>query len=132
MENHYFKATDVKLTKHITVPAEFIDEQFRRFNRYPMRQRFETMTDYILEMMTLKHYFKVTTTERNLLKKEIQKMFAGNNALQVYKDFFMWSGKPEMFKTHKNRTLEYADLAPLAYLHVALEGLPAPSRIKHL
>lgn len=59
-------------------------------------------------------------------------MFAGNNALQVYKDFFMWSGKPEMFKTHKNRTLEYADLAPLAYLHVALEGLPAPSRIKHL
>ena len=37
-----------------------------------------------------------------------------------------------MFKTHKNRTLEYADLAPLAYLHVALEGLPAPSRIKHL
>ena len=132
MENHYFKATDVKLTKHITVPAEFIDEQFRRFNRYPMRQRFETMTDYILEMMTLKHYFKVTTTERNLLKKEIQKMFAGNNDLQVYKDFFIWSGKPEMFKTHKNRTLEYADLAPLAYLHVALEGLPAPSRIKHL
>ena len=47
MENHYFKATDVKLTKYITVPAEFIDEQFRRFNRYPMRQRFETMTDYI-------------------------------------------------------------------------------------
>ena len=68
------------------------------------------MTDYILEMMTLKHYFKVTTTERNLLKKEIQKMFAGNNDLQVYKDFFIWSGKPEMFKTHKNRTLEYADL----------------------
>ena len=30
MENNYFKATDVKLTKHITVPAEFIDEQFRR------------------------------------------------------------------------------------------------------
>ncbi len=59
-------------------------------------------------------------------------MFAGNNDLQVYKDFFIWSGKPEMFKTHKNRTLEYADLAPLAYLHVALEGLPAPSRIKHL
>ena len=46
---------------------EFIDEQFRRFNRYPMRQRFETMTDYILEMMSLKHYFKATTAERNLL-----------------------------------------------------------------
>ncbi len=132
MENNYFKATDVKLTKHITVPAEFIDEQFRRFNRYPMRQRFETMTDYILEMMSLKHYFKATTAERNLLKKEIQKMFAGNNDIQVYKDFFTWIGKPEMFKMRKNRTLEYADLAPLAYLHIALEGTPTLSRVKHL
>lgn len=132
VENHYFKATDVKLTRHITVPAEFIDEQFRRFNRYPMRRRFETMTDYILEMMTLRHYFRATTAERNLLKKEIQKMFAGNNDIQVYKDFFEWAGKPEMFKTRKNRTLEYADLAPLAYLHMALDGNPTPSRVKHL
>lgn len=132
VENHYFKATDVKLTRHITVPAEFIDEQFRRFNRYPMRRRFETMTDYILEIMTLRHYFRATTAERNLLKKEIQKMFAGNNDIQVYKDFFEWAGKPEMFKTRKNRTLEYADLAPLAYLHMALDGNPTPSRVKHL
>lgn len=132
MENNYFKATDVKLTKHITVPAEFIDEQFRRFNRYPMRKRFETMTDYILEMMALRHYFKATTAERNLLKKEIQKMFSGNSDIQVYKDFFTWIGKPEMFKMRKNRTLEYADLGPLAYLHIALEGTPTPSRVKHL
>lgn len=132
VENHYFKATDVKLTRHITVPAEFIDEQFRRFNRYPMRRRFETMTDYILEMMTLRHYFRATTAERNLLKKEIQKMFAGNNDIQVYKDFFEWAGKPEMFKTRKNRTLEYADLAPLAYLHMALDGNPTQPRVKHL
>lgn len=49
MENHYFRATDVKLTKYITIPAEFVGEQFKRFHRYPIRQRFETMTDYILE-----------------------------------------------------------------------------------
>ena len=55
MENNYFKATDVKLTKYITVPAEFINEQFKRFHRYPIRQRFETMTDYILEMMQLQY-----------------------------------------------------------------------------
>ena len=48
MENNYFKATDVKLTGHITIPSEYIEEQFRRFNRYPMRQRFEAMTDYLL------------------------------------------------------------------------------------
>ena len=69
IENNYFRARDVTLTKHITVPAEFIEEQFRRFHRYPMRQRFETMTDYILEMMKLQYNFTVGTAEKNLLKK---------------------------------------------------------------
>lgn len=131
IENHYFRAEDVKLTKHITVPAEFIEEQFHRFNRYPMRQRFEAMTDYILDMMKVQYAFTVTTAERNFLKKEIKRMFAGNNDLQVYKDFFAWIGKPELFKMRKNRILEYADIAPLAYLHIALEG-GTKNYVKHL
>lgn len=91
MENNYFKATDVKLTKYITIPAEFINEQFKRFHRYPIRQRFETMTDYILEMMQLQYNLTVSTPEKNQLKKEIKKMFAGNNDLQIYKDFLSGS-----------------------------------------
>ena len=132
IENNYFKAVDVKLTKYITIPAGYIEEQFRRFNRYPMRQRFETMTDYILEMMNIQYNFTATTSEKNLLKKEIRKMFAGNNDIQLYKDFFEWVGKPEMFKMRKNRTLEYADLAPLAYLHISLEANSVQSHVKHL
>lgn len=132
IENNYFKAADVKLTKYITIPAGFISEQFKRFHRYPIRQRFETMTDYILEMMKLQYNLTVTTAEKNLLKKEIKNMFAGNNDLQIYKDFFEWAGKPEMFKMRKNRTLEYADLAALAYLHIALNGNNAQSYVKHL
>lgn len=132
MENNYFRATDVKLNKYVTIPAGFIEEQFKRFNRYPMRRRFETMTEYILEMMNVKYNFTPTTTEKNLLKKEIRKMFAGNNDLQVYKDFFAWAGKSNMFKMHKNHTLEYADLAPMAYLHLALDGNPSRHSVKHL
>ena len=132
IENNYFKATDVQLTRYVTVPAEFIDEQFRRFNRYPMRKRFETMADYIVELTEVKYNFEVTTAERNMLKKEIKKMFAGNDDLQVYKDFFAWIGKPEMYKMRKNRTIEHADLAPLAYLHIALEGSNTNHAVKHL
>jgi len=131
IENNYFKAKDVKLTKYVTIPADFIDEQFRRFNRYPMRMRFEAMTDYILEMMKLNYQIGATTAERNLLKKEIKQMFAGNNDLQIYKDFFEWVGKPGLLKMRKNRTLEYADLAPLAYLHLAMEGRKT-NNVKHL
>lgn len=132
MENHYFKAADVQLTAHITVPAGYIDEQFRRFNRYPMRRRFEAMTDYILEMLAVKYYFTATTAVRNLLKKEIRGMFAGNNDMAVYKDFFEWAGRPHLFKLRKGRMLEYADLAPLAYLRIALEGTATHTQVKHL
>lgn len=132
IENNYFNATDVQLTKYVAIPAEFIEEQFRRFNRYPMRQRFETMTDYILEMAQIQYRILATTVDRNMLKKEIKKMFAGNNDIQVYKDFFEWMGKSEMFKMRKNRTLEYSDLAPLAYIHMALDGNKNKNHVKHL
>jgi len=132
IENNYFMAVDVKLTMHYTIPAEFIEEQFRRFDRYPIRQRFEVMTDYILEMAQVKYRIDVTTTNRNMLKKEIRSMFAGNNNLEVYRGFFEWIGKPEMFKLRKNRTLEYADLAPLVYLHIALGGKTPRTNVKHL
>ena len=59
-------------------------------------------------------------------------MFAGNNDLQVYKEFFEWIGKPELFKLRKNRILEYTDLAPLAYLHLALDGNITQYCVKHL
>lgn len=133
IENTYFKAADVKLTKYITIPAPFIEEQYLRFNRYPIRRRFDAMADYMLDMLKIQYAFTVTTAGRNLLKKEIRLMFAGNNNIQVYKDFFKWTNNPGMFKMRKGHTLEYSDLAPLAYLHLALEGNGnQPFRVKHL
>lgn len=133
IENTYFKAADVKLTKYITIPAPFIEEQYLRFNRYPIRRRFDAMADYMLDMLKIQYAFTVTTAGRNLLKKEIRLMFAGNNDIQVYKDFFKWTNNPGMFNHRKGHTLEYSDLAPLAYLHLALEGNGnQPFRVKHL
>lgn len=133
IENTYFKAADVKLTKYITIPAPFIEEQYLRFNRYPIRRRFDAMADYMLDMLKIQYAFTVTTAGRNLLKKEIRLMFAGNNDIQVYKDFSKWTNNPGMFKMRKGHTLEYSDLAPLAYLHLALEGNGnQPFRVKHL
>lgn len=133
IENTYFKAADVKLTKYITIPAPFIEEQYLRFNRYPIRRRFDAMADYMLDMLKIQYAFTVTTAGRNLLKKEIRLMFAGNNDIQIYKDFFKWTNNPGMFKMRKGHTLEYSDLAPLAYLHLALEGNGnQPFRVKHL
>lgn len=131
VENNYFRPVDVKI-KHITIPQEYFADEFRRFHRYPVRQRFEVMTDHILETMKVQYRLDLTTPERNILKKEIHKMFAGHNDIQLYKEFFEWAGVPEMFKLRRNRMLEYADLAPLAYLRIALNGLKSNHQVKHL
>lgn len=54
------------------------------------------------------------------LGNELKKMF-NNKDLDLYKGFYDWLGKPEMFKQGKNRKLEYADVAPLLYLKLALK-----------
>ena len=57
---------------YITIPAEFVGEQFKRFHRYPIRQRFETMTDYILEMMKIQYNLTaVSYTHLDVYKRQI-------------------------------------------------------------
>jgi len=131
VENTYFRSVDVKM-KYITIPGQYIAEQYRRFFRYPVRKRFEVMTEYITEQTDILYRVRFTTTEKNMLKKEITNMFAGNKDLQLYKDFFEWIGNPDLLHIRKNRTLEYSDMAPLAYIRSALEEQKTYTQVKHL
>ncbi len=132
LENNCFHAADIRLNQHFSIPSEYIREQFGRFHRYPVRQRYEPMTEYILNMAEILYRVKVSPVERNRVKEEIRNMFSGNNDLQVYRAFFDWAGKSDMFRLRKNQTLEYSDLAPMAYLHLALEGDEGKNRVRHL
>ena len=132
LENNGFRGKDMVLNGYFPIPAGYIEEQFRRFDRYPVNRRFDVMTDYILETARIKYRIDVPAERRNKIRKEIRGMFCRNNLLDIYKDFFEWAGCPHMFGLRKNRTLEYPDLAPLAYLHLALEGTHENSQVKHL
>ncbi|MCK9629233.1 MAG: AAA family ATPase [Bacteroidales bacterium] len=132
VENNFFNAVDLKLTDHITIPAEYIEAQFRRFHRYSMRGRFDAMADYIVEMAYTDCGIAVSCSDRRKLRQKIKGMFAGNDDIEVYRQFCKWIGKAELFKLGKGRSLEYSDLAPLAYIHLALEGNVNVSKVKHL
>lgn len=120
----------MELTESITLSAVSIEEQFRRFCRYPLRRRFEPMSDHLLESIYVKHRFSAPATERNVLKKEIKNVQGKQRPATLQR--FLCMGRPEMFRIDKNRTLEYADLAPLAYLYPALEGTDSRTDIRHL
>ena len=132
LENDGFRPVDVKI-RHIIVPHEYIGEQFRRFHRLAIRERFEPMADLIAGELEVKYGITATTAERNSMKREFRAMFAdGAGDLQLYKAFFEWLGLPEMFRMRRGHTLEYADLAPLAYLRIVLDGIKPNARVRHL
>lgn len=131
-ENNFFIAVDIKLTDYITIPAEYIEAQFRRFNRYPIRARFDVMADYIVEMAYTDCRIVVSLSDRRMLRQKIKGMFAGNDDIEVYKQFYKWIGKPELFEFKKDSLLEYSDLAPLALIHLAFDGAGSISKVKHL
>ena len=132
IQNNYFHAKDLKLSKNIIIPSEFIEEQFKRFNRFPVRQRFNEIVNYLEDIIRIKFHYDINSKERSFLKKEIRMMFAGNNDIKVYKAFFEWIKKPEMAKHIGGKLLEYTDIAPLAYIRIALEGAYINNRVKHL
>ncbi len=138
VENNYFRPADVKI-RHIAIPSEYIGKLFRRFHRLAPRERFEPMAEMISNELTTKYLIFTTTAERNLLKREIREMLGAaagkagaKGDLQLYREFFEWLGRPEMFKMRRGHTLEYSDLAPLAWLRMALDGIKPRTAVKHL
>jgi DNA helicase II / ATP-dependent DNA helicase PcrA len=59
-------------------------------------------------------------------------MFRFTNVIDIYKDFYTWMGKPEMFRTMAGGKLEFSDVFPLIYFKMRLEGYEAHDRVKHL
>ncbi len=132
LENHCFCPVDVKI-RHITIPSEYIGEQFRRFHRRGIRERFASVAEEIAAELDIRYGIATTTAERNFLRREIGRMFAGGAGdLQIYREFFEWLGKPEMFRTRRAGTIEHSDLAPLAYLRIVLDGIQPRTGVKHL
>lgn len=131
LEQNAFRPTDLKAGR-IPIPAEYLKKRFAAWHRLPMRSRFQPMAEEIARELTFTyHQEPMGKIQIRQLGNELKKMF-NNKDLDLYKGFYDWLGKPEMFKQGKNRKLEYADVAPLLYLKLALEDNKTMYGIKHL
>lgn len=130
-ENNYFEASDVLIGK-IPIPASYIHEKFRNFHRLPIRQRFDAIARDIVQEVMLTTGIEFRAPEINKLKAGIRKMFKETNDIKLYKAFYDWLGRPGLFKIRRGSILEYADLAPLLYLKMLLDGPKVMNEVKHL
>ena len=59
-------------------------------------------------------------------------MFNIRSPFEVYKNFYAWINKPEMLHMMHGSQLEFADVFPLIYCKIRLEGVQTYDHVKHL
>lgn len=131
VENNYFKSIDLRIGQTV-VPSHFILQKFKGYHRMPMLKRFELVVKDVQTYVREVKGQKLTGKDKSRIWGAIPQMFRFNNVLDLYKDFYQWIGKPELFKTDHNMILEYADVFALIYFHIRLEGISTFDRVKHL
>ena len=75
---------------------------------------------------------KLTGQEKTKIAEAVPRMFKVSNVLNLYQDFYAWMGKSNMFKTMEGGKFEYADVFPLIYFKIRLEGFESLHHVKHL
>ena len=114
------------------MPFPFILERFKAYHRIPLLKRFPEVAKDIQNFVRTSTGRKLTGSERSQIFEAVPQMFKRNSVLDLYKDFYSWQGKEEMFATNSDGTFEYSDVFPLIYFSLRLEGLQPYDHVKHL
>ncbi len=131
VENNYFTGTDLRVGK-TTVPFPFIQGRFKAYHRVPVLKRFELVVKDVQDYVRNATGHKLSGPEKTRTWEAIPRMFRFNNVSDLYGDFYRWAGKPELLVTGPGMPLEYADVFPLIYFRIRLEGITAYGHVKHL
>jgi len=131
VENNYFTPVDL-MVKRNPVPAFYIEERFRAYHRLPLFSRFNKVVEDIERDLLFYNRYQITGKERNDLRRSVRNIFKIPNLRGLYKDFYEWLGMPEMLRMAHWGGYEYADVFPLIYLKIRLEGISSFREVKHL
>lgn len=130
IENNCLKTAHFKLGKFL-VPDWFIRERFDSYHRVPLMKRLPLVLKDVEENMKFHYKIDITADDRKRIKKGIMEMFDLGTLRQLYKGFYDWLDQPEMFVLSGRSVLEYADVFPLIYLKIKLEGIRTYDHIQH-
>lgn len=131
LENNFFQAQELRVGRTI-VPAPFILERFKAHHRIPLLKRIPLVVKDIQQFVRSNTERKLTGQEKAQIWAAVPQMIKVNNIFELYKNFYTWLGKPEMFQMAPGNVLEYADVFPLIYCKLRVEQGQAFDHVKHL
>ncbi|MCC2548229.1 AAA family ATPase [Hymenobacter sp. BT175] len=131
IENHYFTFTELRVGRTV-VPVSFLQAKFKTYHRVPLLKRFPLVANDVRAYVRDAAGRKLTGEEKGTIGEAIPRMFRLHNVVDLYRDFYRWIGEPGLLRLDHRMTLEYADVFPLIYLRIRLEGITAYEHVRHL
>jgi DNA helicase-2/ATP-dependent DNA helicase PcrA len=129
--NHYFDAKEIRVAG-VVVPGPLILEKFKTYHRMPILKRFPEVIKDIVNHVRREANRKLNGHENTRIWEAVPRMFRFNSVLELYKDFYRWMKNEDMLRLSPDGVLEYADVFPLIYCKIRLEGMQTYDQVKHL
>jgi DNA helicase-2/ATP-dependent DNA helicase PcrA len=130
LENNNFEATEIRVGKTV-VPFPFIQERFKAYHRIPLLKRIPEVVKDIQQYVRTETQRKLNGHEKAKIWEAVPTMFKFSNVFELYINFYSWIGRPELYQMN-GEILEYADVFPLIYCIIRLEGIEQHNHVKHL
>ncbi|MEX0739540.1 MAG: 3'-5' exonuclease [Pseudohongiella sp.] len=131
VEKRSFVAAEWRTGRKI-VPDWFFAETWQKHRGFATTERIARVLKATESQIGIHYNYDLRIDERQDLREAIRGMVHKVTLRQAYQGLYDWLGRPELFKPAGGR-LEYADVFPLIYLKMRLEGVKNPRPgIKHL
>ncbi|WP_339321672.1 UvrD-helicase domain-containing protein [Paenibacillus sp. FSL W8-0194] len=130
-ESFFFEAEDIVLDR-VTIAKEVVMNSYLAAAGLPLQQRLAKTAAVIGGQTRTEDGERLTPAAVKKIKTAVKKMFGAQNMLALYKAFYDHIGRPEMFKPLGKKTIEFADVFPLIYLKMLIEGTEPMQLVKHL
>lgn len=129
-ENDFIPA-DLNIDNIRIAEADFL-RAYQASGNVSIKQKLEKTASVIAGSARDENGDRLKPAAVNKIKTAVKRMFKSLNLLAIYKDFFHFIGKPELFKLKKARILEFSDVFSLVYLKILVEGANSFDSVKHL
>ena len=129
IDSNYFNATDY-VYNDICIDKEFIRNRYEAYKKRAIFSRVDKIADDIIEKIKIEKISE-KIPGKGEIRKKLLSMFKYNNTLDLYKDFFKYINKEELFNFNNNK-LENCDVFPYIYLKIFVEGIEGIDTIKHV
>ena len=131
LENNFFVPVELRVGS-VVVPSPFIHERFKKYHRLPLLKRIPEVVKDISDYIRDKRPGKLQGFEKKKIWEAVPRMIRFTDFFSLYKNFYTWMKRGDMFVPGANGILEYADVFPLIYCKIRLEGVKPFDHVKHL